>query len=139
MESSTELRDLVLRFYQALAAGDRSFLEQIISHQSGVLNIGTDPKEWWSGYDTFLKVAVAQFQEMGSSSRIVGADPQAYHEGSVGWVADRPSFEFPDGTQLPFRMTGVFHQEDGAWKLVQAHYSIGVANEEAVGRELTTE
>jgi len=139
MESSTELRDLVLRSYQSLTAGDRSFLEQIISHQPGVLNIGTDPKEWWSGYDTFLQVAVAQFQEMGGSSRIVGADPQAYHEGSVGWVADRPSFELPDGTQLPFRMTGVFHQEDGAWKLVQSHYSIGVSNEDVVGRELTTE
>ncbi len=139
MESSTELRNLVLRYYQALAAGDRSFLEQIISYQPGVLNIGTDPREWWSGYDTFLHVAVTQFQELGGSPRIMGADPQAYREGSVGWVADQPSFELPDGTQLPFRVTGVFHQEDGAWKLVQSHYSIGVANEEAVGRELTTE
>jgi len=36
-------------------------------------------------------------------------------------------------------MTSVFHQEDGAWKLVQSHYSIGVSNEDVVGRELTTE
>ena len=139
MESSTELRDLMLRFYQALTASDRPFLEQIISHQPGVLNIGTDPKEWWSGYDTFLQVAEAQFQEMGGSAHIVGANPQAYHEGSVGWVADRASLELSDGTQLPFRITAVFHLEDGAWKLVQSHYSIGVPNEDAVGRELTIE
>lgn len=139
MESSTELRDLMLRFYQALTAGDTSFAEQFISHQPGVLNIGTDPKEWWAGYDTFVQVAKAQFEEMGGSTRITGADPQAYREGSVGWVADQPTFELSDGTTLPFRLTAVFHQEDGGWKLVQAHYSIGVPNEETVGRELTTE
>lgn len=139
MESSTELRDLMLRFYQSLTAGDRTFLEQTISHQPGVLNIGTDPKEWWSGYDTFLQVAEAQFQEIGGPPHIVGADPQAYHEGGVGWVADRPSFELPDGTRLPFRLTAVFHKEEGAWKLVQSHYSIGVPNEDTVGRELTTD
>jgi ketosteroid isomerase-like protein len=139
MESSPELRDLTLRFYQALSTGDVSFLEQFLSQQPGVLNIGSDPTEWWSGYDTFLQVSKAQFQEMGGSLRVTGADPQAYSEGTVGWVADRASFELPDGTQFPFRLTAVYHKEDGAWKLVHSHNSVGVRNEEVMGRHLTVD
>jgi hypothetical protein len=31
----------------------------------------------------------------------------------------------------------VFHQEQGEWKIVQWHGSIGIPNEEAMGQELT--
>ena len=34
------------------------------------------------------------------------------------------------------RFSGVFHQEDGAWKMVQFHLSIGAMNEESIGEEL---
>ena len=34
-------------------------------------------------------------------------------------------------------LTTVWHQEADDWKLVQWHVSVGVANEEAVSRELT--
>ena len=44
-------------------------------------------------------------------------DPQAYSEGDVGWVADRPKFRLPDGTELPVRMSIVFAKEDGQWKM----------------------
>jgi hypothetical protein len=32
--------------------------------------------------------------------------------------------------QIPLRFTGDFSREDGAWRLVQGHASIGVPNEE---------
>jgi hypothetical protein len=38
---------------------------------------------------------------------------------------------------MPSRLTLVCQQEDGAWKVVQWHVSVGVANEELLGRELT--
>jgi hypothetical protein len=66
--------------------------------------------------------------------RTIDGDPQAYREGSVGWVMDQPKFHLPNGTQLPMRWTGVFHQENGAWKLVQGHASFGVPNEIAAKR-----
>ncbi len=138
MEGSAELRALVLRLYQAMTTGDIPFMERLISHEPGVLSIGSDPNEWWSGYETILRVGKAQLQEMGGSVvRVVGADPLAYSEGSVGWVADRATFELPDGTKLPFRLTAVFHKEGGEWKLVQQHSSVGVRNEDLVGRQLT--
>ena len=61
----------------------------------------------------------------------------AYSEGNVGWVADRPTFRLPDGTQIPFRSTIVFRKEDGEWKVIQQHISIAVPNENVVGQQLT--
>lgn len=62
---------------------------------------------------------------------------QAYREGSVGWVIDRASFQLPDGTEVPFRNSAVFLQENGEWKVVHVHASIGVRNEELFGEDVT--
>jgi ketosteroid isomerase-like protein len=63
---------------------------------------------------------------------------RAYREGSVGWAADRPAFRLPAGPEFALRVTVVFHQEDGAWKIVQSHASVGARNEDVVGKPLTT-
>ena len=55
---------------------------------------------------------------------------KAYEEGSVGWGIARPTFILPNGKQIPFRWSAVFHQEDGEWKMVQFHASVGVPNEQ---------
>jgi hypothetical protein len=139
MEPSAGLRDLTARFYQALSTGDVSFLGQIVSQQPGVLNVGSDPQEWWSGYDTFMQAASVQIQEMGGSVQVSSSNPQAYREGSVGWMAHQAIFALADGTTFPVRFTAVFHQENGAWKLVQSHLSVGLRNEDVMGRHLTQE
>ena len=61
----------------------------------------------------------------------------AFIEGTVGWVGDRATIQLPNGHILPIRVTSVFHQEDGVWKIVQHHVSIGVPNPEAIGKEFT--
>jgi hypothetical protein len=136
MEPSTELKELVLRMYEAMGNGDTSFYDDHLSHQEGVLIIGSDPNEWWTGYDTITQVFKAQMREMGGV-RCLPGDPQAYRMGDVGWVADRPRFQLPDGTELPVRMSIVFVKEDGAWKVTHQHISIGVPNEQIVGQEMT--
>ncbi len=45
-------------------------------------------------------------------------------------------FDFPDGTKIPFRLTAVFHQEDGEWKLVQSQTSVDGRNEDLMGHHL---
>jgi hypothetical protein len=70
--------------------------------------------------------------------RIWPGDIEAYVEGDLGWFADRPRFVLLDGTEVPFRHTGVFRREGGEWKLVQAHTSLGIPNEDVIGFELTT-
>ena len=142
METSAEIRDLVLRSYQAMTSGDLAFLERHLSRQPNTVSIGTDPGEWWVGFETIVRIAHAQYQEMGGgmpSVKVVNTDPQAFQEGMVGWVADHPTFEMPGGIQIASRLTAVLHQEDGVWKIVQQHISTGVRNEDLLGMHLTRE
>jgi len=55
-------------------------------------------------------------------------DVKAFQEGGVGWAAGRGHFEM-GGKRVPVRFTAVLRQEDGEWKAVQAHASIGVPND----------
>ena len=135
MEKSSELKALLLSFYGAFTKGDISFIKDITSRREGVLMIGTDPDEWWADYDTIIRVNEAQMQEMGGM-QIEAGEPQAYTEGTVGWVADQANMKLPDGANIPFRLTGVFHKENGDWKIIQWHVSIGVPNDEAFGQQL---
>ncbi|MDQ3720968.1 MAG: nuclear transport factor 2 family protein, partial [Actinomycetota bacterium] len=73
-----------------------------------------------------------QLRAMGGGMPLVAGEPEAYVEGTVGWVADRPTLQLQEGA-VPTRLTMVFHQERGEWKLVQAHGSLGVPNEEPSG------
>jgi hypothetical protein len=129
MKKSSELRDLILRLYDAMRDGDIDAWESLQSSQDGVLSIGTDPDEWWAGYDTITKVTRAQMVGLAGSK--MEGDPQAYVEGTVGWYADNVTWTIPSGTVIRARITGVCHKEDGEWKFVQTHISIGVPNSEA--------
>lgn len=137
MEPSNELKELYLRCCEAMTNGDHAFFETHFSQQDGVLAIGTDPAEWWPGHATISKVFKAQLQEAGGF-RVLADEPLTRREGSVGWVAGRPILKLPDGTPMPMRLTAVFHQEAGSWKIVQWHFSTGTANEELTGKSLTT-
>jgi ketosteroid isomerase-like protein len=138
MEQSNELRDLTLRFYKAVNTGDVSFVERHVSRQEGAVFVGTDPNEWWEGYAAFVEAIRSQEEARGAGGpQIEPGQIQAYREGSVGWVMDHDSFRLPDGTEVPFRNSAVFLQEDGEWKLIHAHASIGVRNEEMFGEGIT--
>ena len=136
MERSDELRDLMLRFYSALSSGDISFIDQHFSTAEEVRGIGTDPTEWWSGRK-LIDVWKEQIDALGGSMPITAGDLEAFADGNVGWVADRPTLDVGDGNPVAIRFTAVFLREDGDWKLVQSHGSIGLRNESSFG-ELPT-
>jgi SnoaL-like protein len=140
MERSDELRDLMLRFYEATTTGDLSFLEHHVSGQEGTVFVGTAPNEWWEGSGAFVEAMRTQSESMGEGGglQMVPGRVQAYREGNVGWAIDRDaSFRLADGTEIPFRNSCVFLEEDGEWKLVHGHSSIGVSNEELFGQDVT--
>lgn len=138
MEQSTELKELYLRCCEAQSSGDYSFFERHFSQKDGVVAIGTDPTEWWDGYATITRVFKAQLKETGGFEILAGA-PQAYSDGSVGWVAGQPTVKLQDGTEIPVRLTAVFQREQNDWKIVQWHFSMGVSNEDSIGETLTTQ
>ena len=130
LQQSAELREVLRRFDEAMERGDASSVLEIMSREEGVLSIGTDPDEWWSDFATIEQVYTAQLNEMRESGGTFQvSDRHCYQEGSVGWCADRGTMVLPDGTQKPVRLTAIFHQEGGDWKMVHSHVSLGVPNE----------
>ena len=137
MRESPELIALVERMYAAQAAGDVDWLSTLLSTSDGTLTIGTDAAEWWEGAqirDRWL----AQIAPGMGEARLKATRLRAFEDGDVGWVADEPRVVLPDGTTLTMRATAVFHREDGAWRLVQGHSSLGVPNADSFGLELPT-
>ncbi len=135
MDASPELRDLTLRIAEAVGNGDAAFLERHTSRWEGVAFLGTDPDEWWTDLAGLTRALAEQRQ---AGVVVVPGEPLAYQEGDVGWAVDR-GLRFRLGDQeFPFRLSVVYHREDGAWKMVHFHSSIGVPNEEAIGVELPT-
>lgn len=110
--------------------------ERLFSYQEVLLAIGTDPTEWWEGFESIIRAYRATASMGGLEIKV--DDLQAYSEGTVGWAADRVVLEMPNGVHVPLRHTFVLHQENGKWKIVHAHYSIGVTNE-AIGYEANLE
>ena len=137
MKTSDELKELTLRGLEAFASEGLGFFTRRIAPQEGVLAIGTDPTEWWEGYETITQIFKAQSEAM-QGMVVVRPETHAYSEGSVGWAGTQAMFRLPDGTEFPFRLTIVYHQEDGEWKVVQWHGSVGVANEANFGEDIPT-
>lgn len=129
METSIELKKVVLGFYESMSKGDISAVEDIFSRQVGVLAIGSDPTEWWADYDTIVGAFKAQLHEVGAI-QIQAGEIDAFVEGSVGWVYERRTTKAGKGLSL--RHTFVFHKENEKWKIVQLHVSFAIPNAEVM-------
>jgi hypothetical protein len=138
MQRDDGLAARVSQMYTVFSTGDASVVNDIISSEADILGVGTDPNEWWIAAD-MRRAFEAQVPEMHAAGlHFHPGNIQAYSEGSIGWVADQPTLAMPDGNGVPMRLTSVWRQEAGTWKMVQFHLSIGVPNQEALGEELTT-
>lgn len=134
MTPNTEIRDLARRTYEVLSGGEGD-PDDLFADGDGVVAVGSDPDEWWQGHDRIVAAIRSQGEAL-RGTRVEGSDPVAYAQGDVGWVADQPTLILPDGTRVAFRVTATAVRVDGAWRFVQWHGSVGVANEETVGAEL---
>jgi ketosteroid isomerase-like protein len=128
LQPAPEICELIARYYQASGESDADFLADYLSRELGALVIGTAPEEWWQGGDAIIETWGSAWRSRGGSP-VVGSAPQAYREGSVAWLADQARWVSRSGREIPFRLTAIFRLEAEQWKLVQAHYSIGVPNE----------
>jgi ketosteroid isomerase-like protein len=131
MERSVELEDWLREGYASMQRGDVDAMDAVVSRTEGTVMIGTDPEEWWYGHEPILKAFKEQAEAFGGTFPLTAGDPRAYVEADVGWFTDRPSFRLPDGRMMETRLTGVVRREDGGWRWVQAHFSIGVPNQDA--------
>src|SRR3712207_4031261 len=129
MEQSAELRDIIAGWFDAIARGDTSWVDHHVSRAAGVRLIRSDPVERLPG-ERAAEFLNGEVQAIGGSVTISHGETEAYREGSVGWGVTRPTINLPNGKAFSPRWSAVFHQEDGKWKLVQLHASVGVSNEQ---------
>jgi len=127
-ERSAEIEQVLRITFDALARSDVDEIGRRTSRDPCVVAIGSDPGESVEGYEQYMQL----FRESTPDSELgvtAGLDDvQAFEEGSVGWATGRGYFEL-ERNRVPVRFTAVLHQEDGQWKAVQAHASIGVPND----------
>lgn len=108
------------------AASDLASFDDVVAPDA-VLIIGTAPAEWVTERDRMRFGVETEGLRLETDGGAV-----AYEEGSMGWVADKPTFSFPDGSAMKTRLTAVLHQYAGKWALVQMHVSVGVPDEEVL-------
>jgi hypothetical protein len=132
VQRSADVRDGILRFYERFSAGDARDFAQGLAQVEGVSVIGTGPGEGHDDRDDWISTYGRMMHGGMAGTRLEGRDPRAYEEGAVGWGVDEPHFVFPDGSRLPTRLSAVLHQEDGEWKVVHLHFSVGVPDEQAM-------
>jgi ketosteroid isomerase-like protein len=132
VERSRDLEELIADWFEAFSRGDGAWIERHVSREDDVRLVGTDPGDWQEGHRVgdFLKKAV---EDLGGTVKIVPGEVLGLRQGSVGWGVTRATLRLPGGKEIGFRWTAVFRQEDGEWKAVQIHGSIGVPDEELLG------
>ena len=115
MQRSPELEAWARELF---AATDPSVVAEAHSASGEAIVIGTDENEWVEGGD-----AIRQMWREQELTGVELEDVRCYEEGSVAWMVGRVRFRLPDGGELPARVTGVAHRENGDWKIVQSHTS----------------
>jgi ketosteroid isomerase-like protein len=130
VEPSDELKDLVVSWFAAASNGDPSLVDRRVSMHPGTRLVGSDPTEWLQGGESIAAFLTGEAEGAAGKVRFTPSDTEAYREGDLGWAATRLTITMPDGRSISPRWTAVLLREDGEWRFVQTHASIGVPNDE---------
>jgi ketosteroid isomerase-like protein len=94
------------------------------SRVPGVIEVRNDPDAWSEGYESITDRLTGVSRDI-AGTNIEPSDLKAFQEGTVAWLADRPTLAPPGGMKVGARVTAVFRREGDGWKLVQSHLSMG--------------
>lgn len=129
--AQAEVRAVLDQLIEAQNAGDAGRVRSLLSGRPEAVHIGTDAEEWWTSEQ--VADSVAAFTGTGDDLRVVIDDLDVHLQGDVAWAEGHVRFSGLDGAEQLVRVTGVLVQEDGQWKVVQSHSSIGVPNADMFG------
>ncbi len=128
MRRSAGVEAVIEQLYDVMRGCDPQTVEQLLSEDLTVA-IGTDEEEWDTDYAAAVAGFLTQTQAVGVLTVRAGS-PRGYSDGLFGWFEDRALVTFTDGESAPIRVTGVVRHENGRWRLVQVHTSVGLPNAE---------
>lgn len=125
MDESSAVRDAWFGFCDGVTSGAVDRFDDLVSSDAKSI-VGTAPGE------LVTDRAGMRFGFETEGVTLESRSARGYEEGTLGWVVDEPRFGFPDGSGMDCRVTAILRNEDGAWRLVHAHFSVGVPDEEVV-------
>jgi uncharacterized protein (TIGR02246 family) len=128
--AQVEIRAVLDQLLESQNAGDAEQMRSMLSERPDAVHIGTDAEEWWTSkqiVDAMAAVAGAD------DVRVIADDVDIHVQSDVAWAEGHGRFTMADGGEQPVRMTAVLVREDGQWKVVQSHASIGVPNADIFG------
>lgn len=108
--------DAVKALYEALAGSADDWIPELISRDASVVVIGTDPEEWWHGYDVVRDLWSRTRAKYGAN-RLVPARLLAQSLGDLAWATDEPTFAYATGETGALRLTMVFGRSGSGWLL----------------------
>jgi len=126
MAPSVEVRDTVLEFYRRMLAGEAEAANDLITRDPAMIFIGS-AGEWVDDQATLRSGT-----QVDAEGLEAGPNPVGYANGDVGWFADQPEWVFADGSRAQMRMSAVLQREPVGWKIVHAHLSVAVPDNECV-------
>ncbi|MDJ0962267.1 MAG: adenylate/guanylate cyclase domain-containing protein [Acidimicrobiia bacterium] len=141
MRESPEIEALIRRLFKAVWVDhDAHTLSNLTPPASSMARmILAADDEWFLGVGSQQRDAewsVQRAKDIGTTS--VEYDViEAYEHGDVGWFAVNAIIGRANGEPSSSRYTGILIMEDGLWRIVQWHASLGVPNAEAWGVELS--
>jgi ketosteroid isomerase-like protein len=128
-DTERQIRAVIDGITDALHSADVQKLDSLMSDRPGSTHIGTDPDEWWSKQQLLAGIEGAM-SVAGNPIRAEIGEVSIHVLGDVAWTEGTARFINAGGAQRAVRTTGVFVREDGAWRAVQSHASIGIPNEQ---------
>lgn len=128
MKRSSEIEQLMRDVAKALEQGDIAFVEDRTSRQPGTVVIGSAAEEYTRDHDRIFGLYREATPEAPMHVHVRMDEVRGYEQDDVGWADGIGTFE-RGGDSVEVRHTAVLRREDGRWRLVQTHASIGVPNE----------
>lgn len=125
MQESDSVRNAWLAFCEGISKGQVERFDDIVSKEANLV-IGTGPGEMVTERERM------RFGFETEGVTVETRNARGYEQDTLGWAVDEPRFGFPDGSSFDCRVTSIFQKEGNAWRLVHAHFSVGVPDEEVV-------
>jgi SnoaL-like domain len=119
---SQELAQRTRELYADLSGGRSEQASLLYSQEPGRIFVGLTGNDFRTASDPRGVALDEYFVEPGSS--IVPGELIAYADREAGWVVDRPTVKLVNGTELHIRLTLLWRNEYGIWKIVHSHASL---------------
>lgn len=129
IEPSSEIESLVVAWFASASRGDPSLVDLHVSPGAATILIGSDPDEVLVGGEAVADFLRGEVAAAAGNAVFTPGDVRAFREGSIGWVTASLTITLPDGRHVSPRWSAVVRREDGVWRFIQTHASIGVPND----------